>query len=118
VNAQETITAAIQKLETLKAETTPAPWHYWTDDLNGDVDLWHDQERRHWIANLGRHEDARVYRDADLIVTMHRAIDPVLMILRDNVGGAHDFDIGATPDDPYATKTALALAHAILGDPS
>lgn len=116
MNAQQTIAAAIKKLETLKAESTPSPWHYWTDDLNGDVDLWHDQEQRHWIANLGRHEDMRVYRDADLIVTMHRVIEPVLTILRDNLGGAHDFDIGATPDDPYATQTALTLAHAILGE--
>lgn len=114
----ETIQAAIDKLERLRDESTPKPWHYWTDDLNGDVDLWHDQEQRLWIGNLGQHENARVYRDADLIVTLHRTIDAQLAILRNSYGGAQDVDRygWSSADSPDAVADALDLARAIIGE--
>jgi hypothetical protein len=119
MNAAETIAAAIEKLETLKAESTPSPWHHWTDDLTGDVDLWHDQEARSYIATLGHSDAPRVNRDADLIVTLHRTIDAQLKILR------RDIDIrvayiarGVLAQWVEAVERAgdLDLARAILGE--
>jgi hypothetical protein len=107
MNAVEGIEAAIERLEHLKVQSTPAPWHYWTDELTGDVDLWHDQEVRSHIAVMGHFGSSRVYRDADLIVTLHRTIDAQLAILRANRA---DAEYGREP-----SILAFALADAILG---
>jgi hypothetical protein len=114
MNAAETIAAAIEKLETLKAESTPSPWHHWTDDLTGDVDLWHDQEARSYIATLGHSDAPRVNRDADLIVTLHRTIDPILAILR--MFGANLALLGDW--EPHPDNEIMALARAVLGGAS
>jgi hypothetical protein len=120
VNAVETIAAAIEKLETLRDESTPKPWHYWTDELNGDVDLWHDQEQRLWIANLGQHENARVYRDAELVVTLHRTIDPILEVLRECLPPSLTLaKLGIDPEgEPWGQQPVLDLARAVLGGDS
>lgn len=117
----ERLEAAIEKLEALKAESTPAPWHYWTNDLTGDVDLWHDQEVRSHIATVGQHEQPRVYSDAELIVTLHRTIDAQLAILRTQLESYSKFppasEPGYVPKSPNA-QNALALADSILGGES
>jgi hypothetical protein len=81
----EEIQAAIDKLTKLKAESTPKPWHDWEDDLTGEVDLWHDQEQRLHIANVGVAGMPRVEADAELITVLHRTIDAQLALLTHTV---------------------------------
>lgn len=114
----ERLQAAIEKLEKLRDESTPASWHYWTDELTGEVDIWHDGEARSHVAQIGKHEDVRVYRDADLIVTLHRTIDAQLAILRNTVRLHGEFvALGKESHWLEAIERAgdLALADAILG---
>jgi len=114
MNAAETIKAAIDKLEVLKAKSTPSPWHYWADDLTGDVDLWHDQEQRSWIATLGIESAPTVLADAELIVTLHRTIDAQLVLLRWFLAILNT----APGYGPPNGNGHMALATAILGGDS
>ena len=103
------VEAAILRLETLKTESTPRPWHDWTDDLTNEVDVWHDQEARCHVANFGVAGECGVLADAELVSTLHSTIDPMLELLR----GAARY-MAATGD--YAHDVVLVLADAILGD--
>ena len=80
MSAVERVQAAIDKLTELKAVSTRGPWHEWTNDLTDRVELWHDQEVRLWVADLGNDEPGAL-ADADLIVALHRTIDAQLAIL-------------------------------------
>lgn len=111
--AVETIQAAIEKLEALKAESTPGPWHDWEDDLTNEVDVWHDQEQRSHIANCGVAGMPRVEADADLIVTLHRTIDAQLAILRHAIENQEIAHGWVTVDND-----AVVLAESILGEQS
>lgn len=114
----ELLTRAIERLETLRAESTPKPWHYAVDDLTNEVDVWHDQEHRSHIANFGVAGMPRVLSDADLIVTLHRTIDAQLAVLRNALGRATSkISMGGGAAAVWSNEhDAVALAHAILGD--
>jgi|GEM_PF-3516803 len=90
MNAAETIAAAIDKLEALRAESD-AP-------------------------KMADGISARAYRGLELAVTLHRTIDAQLRILNGARGGAKDLDEGTTPDEPASTVDAIHLAEAILGE--
>lgn len=101
----EKLQAAIDKLEALKAESTPGTWRAW-DSFSSD------RAPRVYITgnNSGPSDGNRVARvenqenqDADLIVTLHRTIDTQLEILRFVVDGL------------YNLPEFIALADAILG---
>ena len=115
--AVETIQAAIEKLEALKAESTPGPWHDWEDDLTNEVDVWHDQEQRSHIANCGVAGMPRVEADAQLIVTLHRTIDAQLAILDEAKLQMMSRERLGLPLNTGPVR-ALDLARAILGESS
>ncbi len=97
----ERIQAAIEKLEHLKSETTPAPWM---------VDKW----RGCLIVTTPTNDMVadRVYSAevAELIVTLHGTIDAQLAWLR------YAVSLEATVQPPADFRAfALALADAILG---
>lgn len=111
----ERLEAAIKRLEQLRDAATPKPWHAQEDDLTNEVDVWHDQEWRSHVANVGVAGEPRVIADAELVATLHRTIDAQLAILRDSAerySGRVSADW--VPISPSAIN-ALALADAVLG---
>lgn len=139
MNAAETITAAIEKLESQKADSTPGPWDFeYTDE---SIEINAGTARTRWnedhtfgfppgswrstdrilevdVDDLDEDEADLIAGNAELIATLHRTIDAVLTILDQALGGARDIDAGATPDEPALTRAALDLARAILGEVS
>lgn len=118
MNAVEEIQAAIDKLTAMKAESTPGPWHEWTNDLTEHVEVWHDQEQRLWVADLGEAGPVGL-ADANLIVTLHATIDAQLAILDESYQYAEDWSHardtarGHRPESIYPKE--LVLARSILG---
>jgi len=113
VNAQETIAAAIEKLERLRDDSTPGPWaldicspSIWTAGetvLGGTIaDINYDQQ-------TGDHHPKE---DGELIVTLHRTISAQLAILRQAHAELEPFAGVRLPDD--AVQHELDLARAIL----
>ena len=115
MSAIEEIQAAIDKLTKLKAESTPKPWHDWEDDLTGEVDLWHDQEQRLHIANVGVAGMPRVEADAELITVLHSTIDAQLAILGTVRLRLRTVFRGCDKPYPDTIANALTLARAING---
>jgi hypothetical protein len=103
MNAVERLEAAIGKLETLKAESTPGRWD--VDRVGFGVRAFFDNE---FNGNTLICEVRHGKPDADLIVTLHRTIDAQLAILRSgrNI---------TSRESEYTFDLALALADAILG---
>lgn len=111
MNAVERLTAAIEKLEEMRERATDGPWLAWHPAShpfargNSSVDaLTHDPDNPDMVVEGGA-------QDVELIVTLHRTIEPILMTLRQGI--------------PYAAKDCLfedayelALADAILGSAS
>ena len=108
MNAVETLEAAITKLETLKAASTPGPWDV-QQFLSYDNDsIGYGAEARDVFAVFS---DA-IEEDAELIVASHRMVKPVLVILRLALATARrQQSRGETPSGP-----ALDVAKAILGE--
>jgi hypothetical protein len=111
VNAVERLEAAITKLETLRAESTPGRWVAEDESFNGPyVRAWFDNE---FNGNTGIAGTRHGMPDADLIVTLHRTIDAQLAILRGVAA------IKGTPNPLFMLdRFALNLADAILGESS
>jgi hypothetical protein len=109
VNAVERLEAAITKLETLRAESTPGRWVAEDESFNGPyVRAWFDNE---FNGNTGIAGTRHGMPDADLIVTLHRTIDAQLAILR---AARDDFErFGRKPSKFF--ENDVALADAILG---
>jgi len=118
----ERLTAAIEKLERLKAESSLGPWK--ATDRRGvpalapyeaDIDALGLSEAVDW-----RVADVIFASDAELIVTLHRTIDAQLAILRrvldivTPIDGQASYDIGPGS----RVGQALALADTILGGQS
>lgn len=105
----ERLQAAIDKLEKFKAESTPGPW-----SVNVHHNAMHTAEFRAPNPFNGFMLVAAHTNDADpeLVVALHRTIDPQLAILR------AEFERTSTPLVPgmYAIveEHVLALADAIL----
>lgn len=109
------ISAAIEKLEQLKAESTPGPWRAERDETVSTLesfvtipnsthpDRW---DELHWDAGYGNNP-VMLSADADLIVTLHSTIPFTLTTLAQ---AKHDLEQGRG-----AAQHALALADAILG---
>ena len=115
MNPVERLQAAVEKLEQLKADSTPGPW-----SVNVHHNAMHSAEFRApgpWNGFLlvAAHVNDG---DPELIVALHRTIDAQLSLLRHaekflgNVGH-HTSSIAA----PFIDD-ALALADAILGSVS
>ena len=119
MSAIETIQAAIVKLEQLKADCTPGEWWAMEYDSNpGDqgVPIIGGDE----LGSLGGHltaytmtlgSEERSVIDAELIVTLHRTIDPNLATLRAALVET-DFVLSKA-EKPY-WHAAVALAREIL----
>ncbi|MDN4616447.1 hypothetical protein P5G50_18520 [Leifsonia sp. F6_8S_P_1B] len=110
MNAAETIAAAIQKLEALKADATPGVWEFDPEPFGA---IFTQQEPGLEVET----EVAEQMLDADgrLIVTLHRTIDAQLAILRT---AGREFERRAENGDarvfPYDYH--LDLARSILGE--
>ena len=124
MNAVETIQAAIEKLERLKAKSTPSPWTAMEYDSNpgdqgvpiiggGEIGSM-EGHLTAYTMTLGSEEQSVI--DAELIVVLHRTIDAQLVILR----AEHEFaDRYGWPPNPFQERlNVLALAVAILGEDS
>ncbi len=100
--------AAIQKLEQLKAESTPGRWG---SSLDSSI-VWATEEKHSiWIF-----ESLSKGQNADLIVTLHRTLDAQLAWLRDQ---HRRMLIEEFRDSiPLYYRYVLALADAILGSES
>jgi hypothetical protein len=101
VSALAEIRAAIDKLTELRAASTPGSWR--TGLLRGDG--WVSVDGN-WVIG-----DATNTEDADLIVTLHRTIDPQLAILE--VAVAYG-DLGEGQGSRFILA-ATVLARAING---
>ena len=99
----ERLEAAIGKLEQLKADSTAGGW-YAPEFTHGSV--WAGTGSSDDLLVV---DDARLYGDADLIVTLHRTIDAQIAVLK--VGAEF-----ALITSNRWTDISVALADAILGD--
>lgn len=114
MNAIDEIQAAIVKLTEMKAQSTPGPWHEWQNDLSDRIEVWHDQEQRLWVADLGEHgPTGSALADANLIVTLHATIDAQLAFLLDAANRIAVEENRAGIELYY--RSALTLARAING---
>lgn len=106
------ISAAIEKLERLKAESTEGPWEVETIPETGE-----SRVTRHFEFFGPQSESVApgmvTVADADLIVTLHRTIDCQLRLLREMKHLRETGEVG--PGDLYVTDE---LASAILGGES
>ena len=118
----ELLTRAIERLETLKAESFPGDWEVLTSGVEGG-DHWYVMAEHESIlsvsANDGSDEDFR-RPTASLVVTLHRTIDAQLAILRNALGRATSkISMGGGAEAVWSTeRDAVALASAIVGDAS
>jgi hypothetical protein len=124
MNAAETIQAAIEKLETLKADTSPAPW-FATEDTLYTAETWKGPRGRiaprpifmaegNWVAGY-----VHIEADAELILALHRTIDAQITILRRDLDIRVDYiarGILAKWEEAVERAAALDLARAILGE--
>ena len=119
MSAIETIQAAIEKLETLREKSTPRPWTAMEYDSNpgdqgvpiiggGEIGSM-EGHLTAYTMTLGSEERSVI--DAELIVTLHRTIDPNLATLRAALVET-DFVLSKA-EKPY-WHAAVALAREIL----
>jgi hypothetical protein len=113
VNAIERLEAAIERLEALRAESTPAPWAATRHGVETvpEFDLHRFDDMPETIA---RTELLRA--DADLIVTLHRTINAQLAILRREVSRLTrtvTWDSGSIPE-PLIGREISAEDDSIL----
>lgn len=115
--------AAIEKLERLKAESTPGPWFKDNGEFYGIV--WTQETEADTTDPTGmtpmpvQFEVAHTARsvDGDLIEVLHRTIDEQLVIL----AGARDalsMTFAGMVPRPETYEHEIALADAILGEAS
>ena len=114
------VEAAILRLETMKAESTPGPWEHLRDSdsdlgfgpivesliVTGDDDSVLD-----WGSGVRE-------PDATLICTLHATIDPMLAILRDTLNYFRDPIPIFMGREEQVFAAQLALADSILGAPN
>ena len=81
MDAVQRLKAAIEKLETLKAESTRGPWVIRQDSPSMDGLNWSLRTGGTAGIRITAHEYGFT-QNADLIVTLHRAIDAQLALLR------------------------------------
>lgn len=117
MNAADTIRAAIERLEVQRLAAFPGPWTaLHSGPAHGDHSyVTADDEAIVSIsANDGTDEEFRA-PTADLIVTLHRTIDPQLDLLR-LAAGYYGARITGPESSTTFAELGLALACAILGE--
>ena len=117
---QARISAAIEKLERLKAESTPGPWASVQDGQHATLVRRPPKSENaihtpadiplHWDGGYG-YDPTMEASDADLIVTLHRTIDAQLELLRLALKYG-ELDAGS---GSRFIAGAVKLADAILG---
>lgn len=107
MSAVERLQAAIDKLERLRAEATPNPWH-----ASGRYIGHREADGKSIRYHLRAGES-----DADLIVTLHRTINAQLAILRAGIKN-ESVRRSSTLWSGLLDESACALADAILGSDS
>lgn len=107
----ERLNAAIEKLQTLKAESTPAPWAATRHGVETVPER--DPHRFDIMSETIAHTEL-LHADTELIVSLHRTIDPLIVILMGEVDRVVRLNHPRT--EPHSH--ALALADAILGGAS
>ncbi|MDJ0323202.1 hypothetical protein QMG61_05420 [Cryobacterium sp. PH31-AA6] len=109
MNAVEKIEAAIERLEEMKAKSTPGPWAVEEIPETGECRLLREFEFfGHHVEEIT--SGGSIREDADLIVTLHRTVDVQLVILGHALNSAkRSMERGEVPRGP-----ALDLAEAIL----
>jgi len=125
VSAVERMQAAIEKLEALKAASTPGPWRL-TRAQHVTHAIYGEQPGQEVIGATPRYGGLWSADDGELIVTLHRTIDAQLEVLR----SAADFLTNAEREWPAPIwdrhpelrdrlegllRFEVALADAILG---
>jgi hypothetical protein len=112
LNAAEKIQAAIERLEDLKARSAPGP-RFLTYESATHPRVWGnaDYNNADHVATT-----ARSPHDAELIVTLHRMIDPNLDYLRHALArGFAKAGHGGIAQQVWShERDAIALAEAIL----
>ena len=117
MTAAQEIQAAIEKLTTLKEQSTPGPWGWDSQGIVQSFDI---------SVQVGKHEWERIgvvapehVRDADaeLIITLHRTIDAQLEILRLHLDSLTNPDYDHEEDEDFERDYSdiLDLARAING---
>lgn len=117
--AVETIQAAIDRLEGLRAESTPPPW-FLTYESATHPRIWGNLDE---VGDAADHvaTTARSRHDADIIVTLRRTIDAQLAILRFGIKRQEAVDwTHRLAGDKHRESASLELdlARAILGEES
>lgn len=117
------ISAAIEKLERLKAESTPGPWASVQDGQHATLVRRPPKSENaihtpadiplHWDGGYG-YDPTMEASDADLIVTLHRTVEVQLETLR---MAEHAERQGWGGGSKFA-HMALRLADAVLGGES
>ncbi len=109
MTAIEVLERAISKLETLRDGATDGPWS--VDGAGDIVAPWQPGDptwrTMNWVV-AGDGQIAVTKQDADLIVALSRAVEPMLALLSKMLDGARV--TGAVHPD------VLALARAIIGE--
>jgi hypothetical protein len=115
VNAAETIAAAIEKLEAKRDAATPGSWLLQGETVYGSLRDSEDGPIRPWIAEADE-------PNADLIVTLHRTIEPLLNHLRQAALGYAGMTPMPTENGHDGREVVygfeLYLARVILGEVS
>lgn len=134
----ETIAAAIEKLEQQKADSTPGPWDFEYSDESIEVNAgtartrWNEGHTSgipasSWkttdrildvdVYDIEEDEADLIAGNAELIVVLHRTIDPDLKLLRAGLNVAEFIEARQEPFlQSDVLDLALDLAHAILGE--
>lgn len=140
MNAAETIAAAIEKLEALRDAGTPGPYGFedgwqppqWKDSGWTYVRVVAGEPNRiSGIRGMVLSTDgtlpasegkARTLADAELIVTLHRTIEPILTILQRDIQIRARYSEDGVPLEAWESAVERAgdlnLARAILGEAS
>jgi hypothetical protein len=115
MNAAETIQAAITALEGLQDDSTPGPWRIVRDSLQGSRRDYDPLLEAGDYAASG--ETFNNPADPRLIVTLYRAIDPILTILRHALARAESkIATGGNARSVWSHEIdAENLASAVLG---
>lgn len=135
MSAAETLQAAIDELEALKAESSPGPWEIeepgeyfnpkWDDVRVMRAREGNEPDYDRYIIRDGSYAaDAGGFSqpDAELIVTVHRTIDAQLAILRHDLEIRARYEREGIPLEAWESAVVRAgdldLARAILGGDS
>ena len=111
----ERVEAAILRLETLQADSTPGPWKKEESPcMNGAFDVLSVFGYVSY-GDVGALENET---DADLIATLHSTVDPMLAILRDTLDLFRDPILIFMGREEQVFAAQLALADSILGAPN